>query len=275
MLNFCGYEQTLPCHSYGPAVRPTYLIHYIISGKGTFQIGKQSYELGAGDGFLIEPDVLTYYEADKENPWKYMWVGFSGALGKQILHDYNLTQDTPIFHHDNQEIMRKIINDMLLAPPKGMEGNLRRAALLYSFLAEVISTCTQRSLSRAESDNIYINKAVEFIKSHYNKGIGVYEIAEYVNISRNYLYTLFQQHYNTSVKQFLTAFRMSRALELLRLTQLPIKTIAYSCGYKNEVMFSKVFKEFTGMSPSQKRKEGNIEIEGHTHNMYFCIKEKK
>ena len=37
-LCFCGYEACQPFHSYGPAVRPNYVIHYIISGKGTFTI---------------------------------------------------------------------------------------------------------------------------------------------------------------------------------------------------------------------------------------------
>ena len=44
-LCFCGYEACQPFHSYGPAVRPNYVIHYIISGKGTFTIGNRTYRL--------------------------------------------------------------------------------------------------------------------------------------------------------------------------------------------------------------------------------------
>ena len=42
-LCFCGYEACQPFHSYGPAVRPNYVIHYIISGKDTFTIGNRTY----------------------------------------------------------------------------------------------------------------------------------------------------------------------------------------------------------------------------------------
>ena len=44
-LCFCGYEACQPLHSYGPAVRPNYVIHYIISGKGTFTIRNRTYRL--------------------------------------------------------------------------------------------------------------------------------------------------------------------------------------------------------------------------------------
>ena len=68
-LCFCGYEACQPLHSYGPAVRPNYVIHYIISGKGTFTIGNRTYRLTAGQGFFLMPNVRTYYEADADDPW--------------------------------------------------------------------------------------------------------------------------------------------------------------------------------------------------------------
>ena len=70
-LCFCGYEACQPFHSYGPAVRPNYVIHYIISGKGTFTIGNRTYRLTAGQGFFLMPNVRTYYAADADDPWTY------------------------------------------------------------------------------------------------------------------------------------------------------------------------------------------------------------
>lgn len=67
-LCFCGYEACQPFHSYGPAVRPNYVIHYIISGKGIFTIGNRTYRLTAGQGFFLMPNVRTYYEADADDP---------------------------------------------------------------------------------------------------------------------------------------------------------------------------------------------------------------
>ena len=44
-LCFCGYAKCNPLHSFGPAVRPNYIIHYILEGKGIYQVGEQKYEL--------------------------------------------------------------------------------------------------------------------------------------------------------------------------------------------------------------------------------------
>ena len=58
-LCFCGYEACQPFHSYGPAVRPNYVIHYIISGKGIFTIGNRTYRLTAGQGFFLIPGPIS------------------------------------------------------------------------------------------------------------------------------------------------------------------------------------------------------------------------
>lgn len=58
-LCFCGMSKCEPNHSFGPAVRPNYIIHYILSGKGTYQVEDQKYELQGGQGFLIEPEAVT------------------------------------------------------------------------------------------------------------------------------------------------------------------------------------------------------------------------
>ena len=42
LLQFCGYSTTEPLHSFGPAVRPHYIIHFILNGKGIFQIREKN-----------------------------------------------------------------------------------------------------------------------------------------------------------------------------------------------------------------------------------------
>ena len=67
-MNCCGLSRTEPMHSFGPALKPHYLIHYILSGKGKFTIGGEEYLLEAGYGFLIMPDELAFYQSDEEEP---------------------------------------------------------------------------------------------------------------------------------------------------------------------------------------------------------------
>lgn len=78
-IYFCGHEHCQPGHSFGPAVRPHYLIHVVLSGKGIFKHQGHTYSLKSGDSFLIKPMDSTYYEADRNNPWEYAWIGFNGT----------------------------------------------------------------------------------------------------------------------------------------------------------------------------------------------------
>ena len=76
---FCGREKCESGYSYGPMMRTQYILHYVVSGKGIFRTKNTVHHVSQGQAFLITPDQVSYYEADKENPWEYIWVGFDGT----------------------------------------------------------------------------------------------------------------------------------------------------------------------------------------------------
>ena len=51
-LCFCGFAECKPLHSYGPAARPNYILHYVMKGKGIYQVGETKYQLKEGQAFL-------------------------------------------------------------------------------------------------------------------------------------------------------------------------------------------------------------------------------
>ena len=73
----CGSEQCEPEHDYGPASRHHWLLHFVVSGGGSFRTARGKYELGAGDIFIIRPYEVTYYCASMRDPWEYIWIGFT------------------------------------------------------------------------------------------------------------------------------------------------------------------------------------------------------
>ena len=46
-----GVQRCESGYSWGPGVRDHYLIHYVISGKGNYQVGDRTFSLAAGDLF--------------------------------------------------------------------------------------------------------------------------------------------------------------------------------------------------------------------------------
>lgn len=254
-LCFCGYAKCESLHSFGPAVRPNYLIHLILEGKGRYSVGGKTYELGAGQGFLIEPEVQTYYQADREDPWSYLWIGFNGTRAKEYLGDIGLGGERSTFQFPDSVKIRTMLFDILKEHTFSTENEFRRESFLYSVFALLARGIRAEGTALPDTENMYVKKAVEFIQNNYHYGIMVTDVAEYVGVSRGYLHTLFTETLAQSPQEYLVNYRISRAAQLLTLTDLPVEGVAQSCGYSDPLIFSKLFKKKVGKPPSRYRKE--------------------
>ena len=253
-LCFCGYARCQPLHSFGPAVRPNYVLHYILERRGLYQAGERRYRLEAGEGFLIEPNVPTFYQADQKEPWSYLWVGFGGSRAGEYLNAMGLSARHPIFACDRDQELYSIVRDMMEHNTFGIADDLRRNGLLGVFLSVLAQGAGVVARDEEDKGNQYVKKAVSFIQSNYCNPIKVTDVADYVCINRSYLYTLFQNYLGMSPQQFLSTFRITKARELLDSTSYPIESIALSCGYNDALVFTKAFRAMKGMSPSQYRR---------------------
>ena len=262
-VNCCGLAKTEPLHSFGPAVKPHYLIHFILSGKGIFQLNGKKYPLDAGNGFLIGPDELTFYQADESDPWTYVWVGFSGTKAASTLEQMGLSSNHPVFQSDKTEELYAIVREMMEYNTFGLSNDLRRNGYLGIFLATIAESATFHGKSEEDKGNTYVSKAIEFIQKNYCNPIKVTDVADFVCIYRSYLSTLFQNYIKMSPQQFLTAYRIQKACELLQISELTVESIALSCGYQDPFVFTKAFRQLKGISPSGYRKEhkaGNLAL---------------
>ena len=254
-LCFCGYAKCSPLHSFGPAVRPNYILHYIMEGKGKFLVNGEEYNLQKGQGFLIEPEVQTFYQADEEVPWTYLWIGFGGKKAEDYLRDLGLNKKQLIFQCGCGEELKQIVYSMLKHRKYTAANEYFLEGLLYTFFGTLKENMEIAGNAGEKDGNLYVRKAVEFIQNNYADPVRVKDIADYVGVNRSYLYTLFQDNLQLSPKEYLTNFRLTRAAELLQLTDLSVETVAMSCGYQDALGFSKIFKDRMGVTPSVSKKK--------------------
>ncbi|MDE6024592.1 MAG: AraC family transcriptional regulator [Lachnospiraceae bacterium] len=246
-----GHSVTEPMHKSGPSVRSFYLIHFILEGEGDFYVNNVHYHLHSGQGFLIEPDNQTTYISDQNNPWTYIWVGFSGKKAREYLHSIGLTQETPIFSSVQGDKLKKYVFDMLEHNYSNRADSYRLLGMLYLFLSIIAESQTDKLES--PSGNTYVNHAVSYIQNHYSLPVTIEEIADYVGINRSYLSSLFKKYTGLSPIKYLQNFRLTRAEHMLRVTDLSIESIALSCGYQSSEAFHKIFKKTAQISPKEFR----------------------
>lgn len=254
-LLFYGKQDCDPGHYWGPGLRDIYILHYVHSGSGQFRSEDHTYELSAGQGFLIVPGTLVYYKADEENPWTYSWVGLKGLHAKSLLQRAGLDSFNPIFDAAGPHHFFETVYDQFDQALDARNGDLYSQSVLYRYMAELVA-CSKQPASpphAANSKEAYIHKATAFIKNSYSLPISIQDIANFVGLDRTYLSGLFKAQYGVSLQAFLLQFRMNRAVELLHHKELAIGDIARSVGYTDPFLFSKMFKKVIGTSPRASR----------------------
>lgn len=247
---FCGWQKCAPGHSYGPAIRPHYLFHLILSGRGTYERAGRRYLLGPGQGFLILPGESTYYVADPADPWEYCWICFGGLEAEGILRECGFGKDNLIYEDHSGGLLQRELMALVDAFDRSDVNDYMLLGRLYLSLSHMV---TKSSPGKAASQE-YVNRALDFIHNNFGYEIGVEDIARTVGIDRTYLYRLFRRQVGQSPKGYLTQFRIQMAAEMLRETNLSVTEIAFSCGFKDVSLFDRRFAASRGCTPLQYRK---------------------
>lgn len=98
-----------------------------------------------------------------------------------------------------------------------------------------------------------IQFVVNYVEKHYMNTILLKDLSKSLFISENYLTTLFKKEMTLTYKKYLTMVRIEKAKELLTNPKLKVHHVAEQVGYSNDDYFSKIFKQVTGISPTEYR----------------------
>ena len=225
-----GFDKCESNHSFGPAIRQYWLIHYIVSGNGTFQINNQKFSLTCGDIFIIPPHIETFYKADENNPWEYIFIGFTTSL---------MPVQLPNILHFPQA--KHIFTSMQQCENFNNGRSAYLSARLWDFFALL--------MDNKETELDYVDKALNYIKSDFINISSISQIADRLNINRSYFYSLFKSKTGISPKEYLIRYKLEIAADLMTKEHKSISLSAYSVGYNNIYNFSKIFKKYYGVSP--------------------------
>ncbi|MDF2567284.1 MAG: AraC-type DNA-binding protein [Oscillospiraceae bacterium] len=247
-----GYQKCDRGVSWGPAIRDHFLIHYIDSGKGTYECGGKIYEINKGDLFLVYPSQIVTYTADLQEPWEYFWVGFNGTEAKRLMALTSFSAESPVLHYKDDSILRNILLKIYRHRGSQPINDCRMVGTLYLFLGELIHFCNQSDGGgHKPNTNNYMEKALKYIQYNYSRYIGVQDVAEYVGISRSHLYRLFVETTGLSPNEFLSMYKINEACSLLRKGTLSVNQVASSVGFSDALYFSRVFKKIKGVPPTK------------------------
>lgn len=149
-------------------------------------------------------------------------------------------------------------------------GMMYRFADREGYLEEVLSFGTYETMERwlvgkledagghilqkqgEKSDNV-VERAKSYILSHFPGEFSLEEVAKEIGISPYYLSRLFKETEQVNYIDYVTGLRMEFAKEQLGKGEKSIKEVCYESGYGDPNYFSRIFKKWTGRTPTEFR----------------------
>lgn len=264
---FSGYSQTTSDHKVGPRVEGHHLLHYVMSGKGTYYCLGKEYSISAGMAFFISPGELARYDADAAEPWEYCWIGFKGTYADELLSKLNISSHNPvtqpISNSRTAAYFRKIQRVLHIGEPT---CDLQANGWFRLILAELVKGQGMNPEQEPQPEteiNKQVEQAVRWLTLQYQQPISIEQMAQSLGYHRTYLSKMFKKHTGMSPMHFLLQMRMEKSKLLLQDQILTVEQVAASVGFQDALYFSRQFKKKFGQSPTEYRRQGAGESAFH------------
>jgi AraC-like DNA-binding protein len=111
---------------------------------------------------------------------------------------------------------------------------------------------------RIRAQPVAIWKARKYIEEHAEEELPLTKIAKVVNMNASYLSENFKKVTGMNLVQYIARTRFANACHLLRNSNLRISEIAFAAGFQSLSQFNRVFKKFSGKSPTQYREAESV-----------------
>jgi AraC-like DNA-binding protein len=106
---------------------------------------------------------------------------------------------------------------------------------------------------RSRAEPVAIWKARKYIEKHSGEELSLTKVANVVHMNANHLSENFKQVTGINFVEYVARTRFKNACDLLRNSRLRISEIAFAVGFQSLSQFNRVFKRFSGESPTQYR----------------------
>lgn len=186
-------------------------------------------------------------QADKFFDWMVSQYGYDEMSIKLKVLEFVMNGESIMYRNggylyrfDSRKSYLQEVTDI-----KGYEG------LKKWFMEKMRSITAAMIKGGEEHTNDLIRQAKEYIDSHFQKDMSLDDVSRELNISPYYFSKLFKEETGENFVEYVTGRRMDRAKQLLKNPEKSIKEICIEVGYSDPNYFSRIFKKYQGVSPTE------------------------
>ncbi len=237
-----------------------YQLLYVTQGKGTFRSAagpSEGVTVEKGTMILLRPGELHSYCPDTSTGWTEYYIGFEGAAFDRLIDRLGLGKGQQVWpiglHSELAQLYRRALEvaaDNKTAPQPLLTGIVQHMIGLLNYL---LRNRTGHATDLLEQS---VEKAKIIMDERVSGEIDLYDLASELNLSYSWFRKTFKEYTGHSPARYFQLLKLRRAQRLLSDTELSIKEIAYSLGYKSTEHFFSIFKKHTGCTPTAYRNYG-------------------
>jgi len=232
------------------------LLVYCVKGGGWCELAGQLHTVRPGDLLVLPPDVPHTCGAHVSNPWTIHWALAAGGNIREYLNELGVSAKAPMVWMGDDLQLARLFNEVVRTLAQGATFlNLLHASHALAHLLAVMIR-HRHEQTRDTSDSVQkVAEGIIYMSEHLDQPMRVSALAALANLSPAHFSMLFKEQTGCSTRDYLHLLRIHRACQLLRTSTLNVKEIASRLGYQDQFHFSRQFKAFQGVSPSDYREQ--------------------
>lgn len=248
---FGGREHCSPEYSINRKGFPVYLLEYVEEGSGELVLQGEAHPLRRGSLYFYGPGMPCRILNNRERPLVKFFFAFQ-CRGRSLQRQYQLDR---LFFGPNRggELVGDPIRQLF---EEGCVASEESWRICCYYLDIILLKCARTRLVeqqfRERAWKVFRDIKMH-IEDNYLELDRMDDIAEAVGLDASYISRLFKRYYHMTPYTFLQQKKMEHALDLLRQGNVSVREVAHAVGFEDPFHFSRVFKKFKGISPSQSR----------------------
>ncbi len=234
--------------------RDTYKLFFLKKGDCKIFVDGTVYDIFEHQSFMVFPNSRVIIQPDKNRPISFYWVEFGGIIADSLLLQTAFCRAKPIIGKINVPYFEKLFE----IPHSGHEtpyAQFRAGGQIVVLLSYYMEHYPRLSTQ----NNTYVFEALNYIEQNIGSSdLNVKSVADYVKIDRTYLYRLVKDEIGISLVEYINKSRVSRAEILLANRITTVKDVAFSVGFSDPLYFSRVFKKYNGLTPTEYQRKNRV-----------------
>ena len=237
------------------------MILYVYSEGGSIVFRDGIYPLKKGSLCMVSPGIQMYTVPEDPALYDRSKIFVSKDTVKDLLRllptagsSHRLLSDNAVLYAQIPPQQQEGVEQLYVQAQEGITQDAPE--LFFSSLLQLMNHLKNHLCKQIHMPDDFVSRTLGYINTHYEEAITLDLVCRDLHVSKYHLCHRFKKVTGMTIMDYLLKTRIAAAKEMLLSDGLPIGAIASACGFSSAAYFCQAFRQHTGQSAGQFRKEG-------------------